>query len=49
MLQITEVTEVLYHPISENSNYCILKTRVLPSQGLNNKAYEVWALDEFRI
>lgn len=38
------VREVLYHPITETSKYCMLKTRVIPSQRLNNKAYEVWAI-----
>lgn len=37
------VKEVFYHHISEQSKICFLKTRVTPSQSINNPAYHVCA------
>ena len=40
------VKEVFYHPISENSAYCLLKCRVTPSQRISAKPYQVWVVIE---
>ena len=36
------VKEVHIHGICENSNVCVLKSKVTPSQALNKKAYDTW-------
>ena len=38
--------EIFYHYVSSESKYCILKTRVTPSQRTWNTAYHVWAIIE---
>ncbi|XP_045161885.2 uncharacterized protein LOC123526703 [Mercenaria mercenaria] len=38
------VKEVFVHEIRENSDKCILKTKVTPSMSINSKAYDVWAV-----
>ena len=36
------VHQVWYHPVETDSPVCFLKSRVIPSQKLRNKAYEPW-------
>ncbi|XP_053389785.1 uncharacterized protein LOC128552753 isoform X2 [Mercenaria mercenaria] len=36
------VKEVHYHDLGEHSDKCIIKSKVTPSQAVNNKAYDVW-------
>ena len=38
------VREVYYHPISSTSEFCIMKCKVVPSQRVNSKPYDVWAV-----
>ncbi|KAH3817459.1 hypothetical protein DPMN_118996 [Dreissena polymorpha] len=38
------VQEVFVHDIRPNSDKCVLKCKVTPSQSLNNKAYDAWAV-----
>ena len=40
------VKEIFYHPITNFSNYCFLKGRVIPSMRTNNAAYYVWVAVE---
>ena len=40
------VKEVLIHPISESSKYCIKKTKCTPSQRVSAKPYDVWVVVE---
>ena len=40
------VKEVSIHDIRETSDKCILKTKVTPSQAINSKCYDVWAVIE---
>ena len=40
------VKEIFYHNISLESPYCVLKSRVTPSQRTSNTAYHVWAIIE---
>ena len=37
------VQTVLWHPVSEESPVCILRTKVTRSQSVQEKAYEAWA------
>lgn len=36
------VQVVMYHSVSEESPYCLLKTKVTPSQRLRDKPHQVW-------
>ena len=36
------VKPVAYHPISEESPYCFLKARIIPSQRVRNKPHDAW-------
>ncbi|XP_052820515.1 uncharacterized protein LOC128246371 [Mya arenaria] len=38
------VKEVYIHDVRESSDKCILKTKVTPSQAINNKCYDVWVI-----
>ncbi|KAL5021765.1 hypothetical protein ScPMuIL_000920 [Solemya velum] len=38
------VKEVHFHPIRDNSLFCVLKADVCPSQKINNKPYQIWAI-----
>ena len=38
------ISEVFYNNISDESKYCYLKTKCLPSQRVSSKPYDVWAL-----
>ena len=38
------VREIFFNHISEDSPYCILKCKVVPSQRVNNKPYDVWSV-----
>jgi len=38
------VKEVFIHEIRPNSNKCILKAKCTPSQSINSKCYDVWAV-----
>ena len=38
------VREILFHPITVASKFCILKTKVIPSQRVNSKPYDVWVV-----
>ena len=38
------VQEVFFHPISEKSGYCLIKCKCTPSQRVNSKPYDVWAI-----
>ena len=38
------VREIFYHSVDTLSPFCILKCRVVPSQRVNNKPYDVWAI-----
>ena len=38
------ICEVFYNNISDESKYCYLKTKCLPSQRVSSKPYDVWAL-----
>ena len=40
------VREIFFNHISEDSPYCILKCKVVPSQRVNNKPYDVWAVEK---
>ena len=40
----TSISEVFYINISDESKYCYLKTKCLPSQRVSSKPYDVWAL-----
>ena len=40
----TFISEVFYINISDESKYCYLKTKCLPSQRVSSKPYDVWAL-----
>lgn len=40
------VREVFIHDTSDTSDKCIIKTKVTPSQAINNKCYDVWAVLE---
>lgn len=38
------VKEICYHNINSNSDKCVVKSKVTPSQAVNNKAYDVWVV-----
>ena len=38
------ISEVYYNNISDESKYCYLKTKCLPSQWVSSKPYDVWVL-----
>ena len=38
------VQEVFVNNVSEDSKYCILQTKFLPSQRISRKPYTVWAI-----
>ena len=40
------VREIYYHVVSERSCQCILKCKILPSQQVSIKPYDVWAIIE---
>ena len=40
------VQEIYIHKISEKSDNCVLKAKVTPSQSINNKYYQTWAIVE---
>ena len=38
------ISEVYYNNISDESKYCYLKTKCLPSQRVSSKPYDVWVI-----
>ena len=42
------VKEIFYNEPEPEKNYCILKTKVMASQKVNDKPYDVWAIIEKR-
>ena len=38
------VKEVLIHPISESSKYCIMKMKCTPTHRVSAKPYDVWVV-----
>lgn len=38
------VREVMFHPITSESRFCLLWTRVLPSMAVRDAQYQVWAV-----
>ena len=36
--------EILFHPISKTSKYCILKAEVMPSQAIHNMPHKCWVI-----
>ena len=38
------VRDIHFHPISEHSELCILKCKVVPSQRVTSKPYDVWSI-----
>ncbi len=40
------VKEMFFHNFRDSSDRCVLKAKVTPSQAINSKCYDVWAIIE---